>query len=902
MRLSIQPARGVVPRLAPQLLPMENAQIAQNARLLSGDLEAWQDVDFVSQLYKSGTINTIHLMARQYWLHWTTSELAAGAVEVDVTRGPIAGDEDERTYFTGTDAPRVTDIAMAIGSCGMQYPCDSLLLGVPAPTQAPVLIVDAGTPDESNVTIDNPGAELGNISGWIVDDGDLDVHDAAAVADMAPHSGNYYFFGGAAAAETEAHQSRILADDSLFPQQKLELKWWQASGDNGSKAAMKLEFYNGSAALIGEVDVPVEAVTPAKTWTQRTVSGQIPLEAVSYRIVMIMERVGAGENDAFIDDITLSATDYEQSFDCSDFDGWTKGPEAGVTAVIVDATIGRPAPSWRFTQNNSVSYVYKNIGMATSPKARIEADVYAIENINLMLYATEDGYGIAINIGVNGCRLMRYTSWADQHGTVLATLAAGVGGLWCGVTADVNTISPTTADLTLTVTKLEAGEVVVDAHEAEIEVNGSYVGFKSRSNETSERSWVDNVSLSVVAPEPDNTDEIVFTNYLVAYCNQWGEIGPPSPVSRSIQRSNNAPVEVQTQTAAPSGYGITHKVIFRAATGSSGSAYLTVAKIPLEQESYTDNLADFDLGVPLESQLADLPPADMRGLLAMPNRILVGFAKNELILSEQGRYYSFPVDYRQATDYPIIAIGAIDASIIVLTESYPYVATGYTPDAISMRKMEVAYACSSKRSVANLKDFGIVYASPDGLVAINGQGAPILLTSGLLNREQWQDLNPESILGVAHDDRYYGFYDKGDGEKGGFILDARQDGFGLVFIDVWAQSAYSDALTDRLYLVIGDDIWAWGESTYKLPYVWRSKLFKLPRPTSFAAAQIRAADYDDLTLHLLADGVEILNRTILSETEFVLPAKLARYTLEIELRGTSRVQMVQLAEEMDELE
>jgi hypothetical protein len=617
---------------------------------------------------------------------------------------------------------------------------------------------------------------------------------------------------------------------------------------------------------------------------------------------MVLERVGVGENDAYIDGITLTATDYEESFDCSDFDGWTKGPESGVTAVIVDATTGRPQPSWRFTQNNSVSYVFKNIGLATSPKAKINADIYSIENAALMLYASEDGYGVGISIGRNGVRLMRYNSWADQSGATLATLAGAQNGLWCRISADVNTVSTSTAKLLLTVTRLDSSVVVVDAHEVEIEVNGSYVGFKSRSNETSERSWVDNVSLSVVAPEPDNTDEIVFTNYAVAYANQWSEIGPPSPVSRSIQRSNNAPVEVQTQTSAPAGYGITHKVIYRAATGSSGSAYLTVAKIPLEQESYTDNLADFDLGVPLESQLADLPPTDMRGLLAMPNRFLVGFAKNELIFSEQGRYYSFPVAYRQATDHPIIAIGAIDASIIVLTESYPYVATGYTPDAVSMRKMEVAYACSSKRSVANLKDFGIVYSSPDGLVAINGQGAPILLTEALLTREQWQDLNPESIMGIAHDDRYYGFYDKGNGEKGGFILDARPAGFGLVFIDVWAQAAFSDALTDRLFLVIENEIWAWGESTYKAPFIWRSKLFKLPRPTAFGCAQVRAADYDDLTLYLLADGVEILNRPILSELEFVLPDKLARYTLEVEFRGTSRVQMVQLAEEMEELD
>jgi len=197
---------------------------------------------------------------------------------------------------------------------------------------------------------------------------------------------------------------------------------------------------------------------------------------------------------------------------------------------------------------------------------------------------------------------------------------------------------------------------------------------------------------------------------------------------------------------------------------------------------------------------------------------------------------------------------------------------------------------------------GIVYASPDGLVAINGQGAPLLLTEGLLTREQWQALNPASMLGVAHDDRYFGFYEKTGGERGGFILDARNGGFGLVFTDIWAQAAYSDPLTDRLLLVMGNQVWQWEGGSTRRPYRWRSRLFQLPRPTAFACAQVRAADYEDLQLTLYADGAPWLTRAVTSATEFVLPDRLAQASLEIELAGTSRVQSVEVAEEMEELE
>jgi len=898
VKISLTPSRGVMPRVAPQRLPPEAAQAALNARLLSGDLEAWLEPGFNSALFKSGEVRSLHLMARQHWLHWTAAELGTEAVSVDVARGPIAGDSTERSYFSGTDAPRVTNLAKAIGPCGQQYPCDSLLLGVPAPEAVPALALDTVVPDASNVEFTNPGAESGGTAGWIVDEGDLDVRTSGDAAGLAAQQGSYCF----CAARTEAHQTLLLASAHVFPQQMLELKWWQASGPAGSAAAMGLRFHDENNLPVGEAIAPVQAVTPALGWVQRSVSRQVPAGAETVRLVMIFEREGAGQNDAYLDSLELSAMDYEEPFDCSSFDGWIKGPEGGVTRVEIDPGTGREAPSWRFTQNNSVSYLYKDIGLATSPKARIEADMYAVENLTLMLYASAAGYGVGINVGENGCRLMRYGAWGDQGGSPLAQLASSLKNRWVRVVAEVNTISAAAARLKLRVTRLDSGVAVVSNHEAEIEVNGSCVGFKSRSNETSERSWVDNVLLSVTAPEPDRPESIVFTNYVWTYTNEFGEEGPPSPVSRTVQRSNNAPVRIDTPATAPAGYGISHKTLYRSATGAGSSAYLRVERIPLDQVTYVDSKTDADLGSVLESQLYDLPPADLRGLLAMPNGFLAGFSRNELVFSAQGRYHAFPLDYRLATDYPIVAIGAIDASLVVLTESHPYVATGYTPDAMSMRKLESPQACSAKRSVAHLKDVGIVYASPDGLVAINGQGAPLLLTEGLLTREQWQALNPASLLGVAHDDRYFGFYEKAGGERGGFILDARNGGFGLVFTDLWAQAAYSDPLTDRLLLVMGNQVWQWEGGSTRRPYRWRSRLFQLPRPTAFGCAQVRAADYEDLQLTLYADGAPWLTRAVTSATEFVLPDRLAQASLEIELAGTSRVQSVEVAEEMEELE
>jgi hypothetical protein len=72
-------------------------------------------------------------------------------------------------------------------------------------------------------------------------------------------------------------------------------------------------------------------------------------------------------------------------------------------------------------------------------------------------------------------------------------------------------------------------------------------------------------------------------------------------------------------------------------------------------------------------------------------------------------------------------------------------------------KLEKPQACVSKRSLAYLTDIGVVFASPDGLIAIAGNGKVANLTDSIFTRRQWQALRPETILGVAHDDVYYFF-------------------------------------------------------------------------------------------------------------------------------------------------
>ena len=249
-----------------------------------------------------------------------------------------------------------------------------------------------------------------------------------------------------------------------------------------------------------------------------------------------------------------------------------------------------------------------------------------------------------------------------------------------------------------------------------------------------------------------------------------------------MRTARSAAVSV-TPVAIPSGvgtsYGITTKRIYRAATGNTGTVYRFVAEIPLATADYVDVLTDAQLGEVLESEDWDLPPDDLRGILALPNGVMVGFSKNQLCLSAQNHPHAWPIIYRLNVDTDIVGLGNVDTTVVIGTESFVYVASGSDPAAYSMNKFEVPQAASSKNSFAYLAGIGVTFAGPDGLMAVAGVGQVRNLTDSVFTREQWQALNPTSMHAVSHNDIYWLFWQSGS-NSGCYAIDMKPTGFGVV--------------------------------------------------------------------------------------------------------------------------
>lgn len=632
---------------------------------------------------------------------------------------------------------------------------------------------------------------------------------------------------------------------------------------------------------------------------------------------------------------------------------WTSrggSPNLGDSSVTQSATTGNPAPSYQVAFGNNLgvpAYCYRDFGIASAAvsivrfqflfRAPTSGEQYRQMAAHIANGVDGTGLCVSWDSASNQFAIATCNGWNTSGNSPLVT--DGSVTLVHEVWYDCETTLTQNADGTKTLTaKMFQGSTQLGAVAGLTITNlfagGGFVGFVGEtafdSADSPYLTFYDNIVVQATGTAgyaPVN----VATNYVYTYVNDLGQESAPSFASFTVLRPDGVTITVTTPTTLPSGYspdyGIATKRIYRAVSGSTGTSYQFVAEIPLAQADYVDSIPDTELGEVLISALWALPPSDLHGLVALPNGVLAGFSKNQLCLSAQNYPHAWPVEYRLNVDTDIVAIGVIDTTVVIGTQNFIYLAIGTDPAAYSMTKLEVPQACVAKRSLAYLIGIGVVFASPDGLIAVAGNGNVRNLTSGVFTREQWQALTPETILGVAHDDVYHFWYDLSPSNtRGCFALDMKADGFGLIELSYFATAAFADPLTDQLYLVLTEDdeptnVYLPLPSTAPSPvnglriyefnspdgdghmvYSWLGKLNLLAHPASFNFAQVRADDYTNLLVRFYADGVLLMEDVITSEAPFTMPMRDDYTTFEIEVVGTSRVRTVQVAEDIGEFD
>ena len=411
---------------------------------------------------------------------------------------------------------------------------------------------------------------------------------------------------------------------------------------------------------------------------------------------------------------------------------------------------------------------------------------------------------------------------------------------------------------------------------------------------------------SVTLGSTSKTDEEtpVSRSYIFTYVSAFGEEGPPNQalVSQVVDVHSDQSVTVAFPSNPSGTYNIVKKRLYR--TDSNG-VFRVVQDVTAA--SYTDSLAESALGEEIPTSAFDGPADDVSsehpdgpllGLVSLPNGILAGFSGQTVAFSEAFQPHAFPNAYRLTMKSDVVALAPLNTGLLVLTKEKPAIIQGMDPEAMSMTEVDSTLSCVSKRSVVDMGEY-VLYASPDGLVMATDGGLR-LATEEILSRDQWQALEPSTIVGFQYEGHYLGFYNDGNESKG-FIFDPRGGKNSYTKLDFHATAGFNDLENDELYLVVGGSVYKFAQGS-SLSYTWRTKKFYIQRPINPGVAKVDCDSYSPApTFKLYADGVLKHTQTVSDDGLFRLPSGYKANEFEVEVTGSVPINEICVYESAGEL-
>ena len=704
---------GIAPKVPPRFLPDTSAQVASNCVVFNGSLQPLTGVgSAVATLTKSGTPLTIYRFGQdlisdsQYWFHWTT--------DVDVCRSQIPGDTSEWTFYTDGTQPKATYSTLALS--GSNYPTVSRPLGIPAPTTAPIVTVQAAgkvTIASSIVSAIKVGEKVGvTLDGTTWTDITVTTATAAGIAAQ---------LGAITDIDATVVDGSIeVTYTGSTPNEQLTVRYQTGTEPNTSGTFTynanldKSDYGNANtAAYVIITDAEIGSVANGDVITVRTSA------ATQKTYTATGAFTSAATFAAALTTSGVVATAY------------------GSCVVLTPGTAG----------GGSTDFIeYKRmVGSTQVTLQKVDGSETAQPAV---IFVTNTDVGYAAGT---------FAAFTVNAATEVK-LAVATGSTVSALTA-LNTYG-------LAVTLHGSSEPFAEVRTSLI---GSLAYIRLRAG---------NYPTTVVYNEIDSTgtaipETRVYTYTLVNKESGYDFESAPAPASVSVDVKVGETVAVSNFDAVPSGYTATHRRIYRSVSGT----YLFVAEITAATSSYTDSVLAEELGEELPSLTWLPPPATMRGLINLPNGVMAGFVGRDIYFCDPYHPHAWPIAYNQTVDYPVVGLGRMDTTLAVLTTGTPYFLQGSHPDSMVVVKSDLDQACASKRSIVSANGV-VMYASPDGLVMLSPGGSK-LVSEAAFTYAQWQAFfNPSSIHAYMHDRKYVAFYDNGV-TTGGFIYDLLSGQFTL---------------------------------------------------------------------------------------------------------------------------
>lgn len=272
-------------------------------------------------------------------------------------------------------------------------------------------------------------------------------------------------------------------------------------------------------------------------------------------------------------------------------------------------------------------------------------------------------------------------------------------------------------------------------------------------------------------------------------------------------------------------------------TAGNSASWQLVAERAVSTADWTDALSDSAiLGDELISSGWEPPPVGLKGIIVLPNGSAVGFYGNQILYSEPFQMHAWPLAFRYQVESEIVGIAAYGTTVIICTETRPFVATGVSPESVTVESFSEVWPCLSKRSVCSVGD-GVVFATRHGLGYI-GQSGNDIITKGLYTAEEWYPLDPASMVVRVSDGRLFVSFIPDGGSTRQLVRIDMGEAAQLTSFSGNCNTLYVDPLNGRLYLV-SDKVYLFdGTFGSRNTFVWKSKQIELAEPVNFGAVLI----------------------------------------------------------------
>lgn len=882
----------------PKLIPDGQGAVSLNQKPGRGDLRPWHEP---MQVFTApSNAQTIYRMGRstpsdtQYWLAWPHV--------VHTALGFDAEDTTERTAYTGDGAPKVTDNLSLSAAQPTVNPVAHRPLGLPAPATAPSVTVNLppADPDEGKYTMGilakdlaglNPGEEFRfTVDGGTPQPFTLVAGDGGKVT------------AASFAAQCDAIEGirafATTADDEEYP-----LSVRAISDKVGAKFTFERmmgtkQDYDASVATLTQILSSVGAAGSGTTLLRATATTSSAFTVVLTEAMLATLAAGdtlrctVSGTQRFV--VTLSGN--SRASVAAAFNA------AGVPATAQDYV---PGADMGYSDSYSGSYEGQPAGVRVTVGATTTAAVVEIQR----------NAPTAASILVTQPWLSANTKPGDKWqvqvndaSPVAVTLAAGAGTYPAAVTP-VSLKQALAAVPNLTATE----ELASGVPQLRIETVGVGSGARvtvKKITAADTKIWGNLTSSYLIGPKKR---EVADYFYVYTYVNDWGWESAPSPVSAAVERTVKETATLSNFAQPPGGgYNINRIRVYRTQAGTSGTAdFFFLLEAAVTSPTVTDDARDIGEVLPTKKWLPapgvprggadNTTEANLHTLTPMWNGMLAGITNGAVRFCEAYTPYAWPIGYDAVPpDGRAVGLGVFGQNLLVLTTGKPLLVSGSSPDALDQAPLEIPQGCIAPRSVVSM-GAGVAWASNDGLCWYGSGGARVL-TAGVLLREDWLKLRPQTIIGQMYEGLYFGSYEPEPGApRKGFMVDP-SGGAGVFFMNEGFDAAYFDSVQDQLYVLRGTRIMKWDAGVAFMNAVFRSKVYRQPQPRSFACAEVVASSYP-VRLTLIADGTVRFSEIVQSREPLRLPGgfRAMDWSVEAECIDGAAIQAVILATSIQEL-